>query len=578
MFLAVTLAAIGVGYVVRRSYLGVPGVHDDHFFEWLVGERWLGRLTWSESMTASHSGQLVPLGLEIYGRLIAWFGIESSAFSIFALLAHAFSAGMLVVLLRRPLGVLGAAVAGLLWAGVAIGRWDNTLLWRANVVLVWVPFTWLFSLWCLDVFHRSAHRRWLSLAVIAACLLVAQWNASVLFLPSLVLAYVTRSRGNSNKGIYAREMIAWIGLCLLGIVAAWIGLRWAKQGVPTAMASPGEWLAMGWVVPSFFAVGLADATFWSATQWATKDLVEKSLVLTGFLMLMLLTPRRAWATLSVMVGTGLLYATAVVVLRADLGADVILTSGRYFSIPLLVLCVASGGIVAGIDERLQSPRARRFFIAGGLIALLGYFVHQHSVAQEARRQFDSLWADSLKISRSHRELVHALARRADPDEPLLVPDLPLNIPPVARPFPLSTLAVILGQETSARLRVKPIVELTPTELRQVSRRLGEIDSPLAREWQALIRATKEDSRAITWMVKWSASTGSRLPTDLVKRDGPREYPMSAWAEVLLGKQADSLDWNGSTEERMTLLSRLKNESGPEARFWVDLLTQAPTTH
>jgi hypothetical protein len=578
-FGAVSLLAVLLGWIVRPGYLGVPGVHDDHLFEWLIGEHWLGRLSAWEMFAVSHSGQLVPLGLAIYEQLMAWLGVESSSFSIFALVAHSAAAGMIYVYLKPRFGGLGAGVAAFLWAGSAIGRWDNTLLWRANVVLVAVPFTWLLALWSLDQYQQRGGRRWLALSVVASVVVIAQWNAGVLLLPAVVMqAGWLGSRKLLVSEDRSRLLVRWLllgGVLAIGLGGAWLGLRVASRGVPSDWGALERWPLVGWVAPSFFAVGLGDWTFWNGSGWGTNDLRSKWLVFVGLLVLTSWArPRDSWVLLLFGM-TGLLYTAAVALLRADLGGEVILTSGRYFTVPILVLSVWLGGLVSGLEARFRDPMVRRSIWTVIAMTLGWHVFHQRMVAAEAAAQFDGLWRESVATLEVKRQGARELARLGSEEEPMPVPDLPLDVPPVAGPFALSTLVAVMEDDVGRRLRLVAVGELSASDLQRASRSIAKLPAPLSREWLSLARSIQEDARSLRWLSRWSSEQKERilLPA-MVRRYQQREFAWSDWSDVIMGTNALAFGWGASKEQTQDLMKRLQASPDGEARVWLERLEQA----
>ncbi len=566
-------AAVGFAWLLDSNSLRrSPRVHDDHLLEWMSGEWSLGRMTLWETVISSKSGQVTPLGALIYDRLLRTFGPGHWAFSIYLLVCHSISAGMLFFVLRERLGWLGSLVGSLFFGLLALGRWDNTLLWTANVEVALVPFLWLTSIACIERYRATGRAGWVIAALFSMAMMLAHWNASVLLLPTMILAWWGRSEANHRMSRV--WLLGWLFLLIAGLLLAVSGMMRSTYGIPSDLDRLERGVFALKSAPAFFAVVLADATAWHGHGLATEGFPWKWIPLVGVISLLMMA-RRDGRKLAIFFGlTGLIYAAAVGWLRADLGSDVVLTSGRYYTIPLLVVSVWMAAIVDGWDWRVGKLGMSGMLAAGLVIVMGAHALHQRRLAEEAAGQFHALWKDPIEAFDRKKSLVRELVRSSPSGRPLVMADLPLDVPPVVRPFALSTLVAILEPSVRARMSIVPMRTLSLSTWSDARRLLAEIDLPEAMEWRSLIREMQEDLQAIEWLNQWGEKKGRivRVPA-IVKRYGEREYSLADWARVIAGEDLSNIDWKGTDSDRLPLREELEREADPMSRVWLEWLSR-----
>jgi hypothetical protein len=519
----------------------------------------------------SQSGQVTPLGTMIYGGLLRTFGPGHSAFSIYLLVCHSLCSGMLWVVLRQRIGWLGSLSGSLFFGMLALGRWDNTLLWSANTLVALVPCFWLFSIWGIEQYRATGRAIWVVASLVSTALMLAHWNASILLTPTMILVWSLKGTGIHRVSRY--WLFGWLILLVAGLVLVAGGLTQASHGVPNDLGrlDRGDFALRS--APALFAVVLGDATAWHGHGLATEGFPWKWIPL-AIVVLLLMTASSAGRTLAIAFGlTGLIYALVVGWLRADLGGDVVLTSGRYYTIPLLVVSVWLAAIVDGWDS-WTSKLGMSGVLLGGLLILLGaHAFHQRRVADEAAGQFYILWKDPIEAFDRKKKLAGELAQLVPNDRAVVMADLPLDVPPIARPFSLSTLVAILEPSIRTRMKIVPMKRLSLSTWSDARRLLAESDSPEAKEWRSLIREMQEDLRAIDWLEKWGEKKGRvvRVPS-IVKKHGGREYSLADWARVIVGDELSKIDWNGTESDGLSLREELGQETDPMARTWLGWLS------
>jgi hypothetical protein len=560
-----------LGFLVRQCYLSVPGVHDDRTIEWLIGEQRLGRLSWRDMLTTSQSGQVVLLGLLEYRALLDVFGQHSNAFGLHLHLAHSLTAGAIYLLCRTRMGWFGALVASLFYASLAIGRWDNTLLWRANVEIALAIPCWVASLWGMERYRQSGAIGWAMVSLGSMAGALAHWNVGVLLLPSLLLLWWCPGEPAVRQG-NSLWLWGWVGLVLLGMVIVGRGISAAEQGIPHDGTRIGRWLFAASTGPSLFAVVAGDLIGWGARGLGSEGLFFKWMTLLTLVLFGLgIATRPARWLVGVVCISVVGYATAVAWMRADLGSDIVLTSGRYYTLPLLSLSLFVGAGLDGLNRWITIDSVRR---CGALILvfLAGLHLHhQREIAFEAERQFGSLWSGPLASYEMHQRVLRDLAEKTSPAHPILMADLPLDIPPVPRPYALSTLAAVMQHELQGRIECRPIASLSLAEWGPARQRLVErsaVSDSTARDWLSLIRVAQEDARALVWLERRARDRHRvvRIPP-LVRKVEGREYRLRDWARVLMGEGDGWVDWDGTPADAESLREWMGNASNGEAQTW-----------
>lgn len=569
--LAVTLLAFPLGSFVRHEYSSSPAVHDDRYFEWLIGETWNGRMSRAETTLISHSGQLTPLGALHYELFLWEFGVDHPAWHIYLNLVHGLSAGLLYALLRQYLaGWVGPAVASLLWCAVAIGRWDNFGQWLGQLTIaptpVWLLLAMLFTARLRD--HRSL---WTALWVgIASLLCVLQWNIGAILLTALPAQFLLDRGWKTWRP--AAILIAgtgWILAIAVGVGLTLFGLSAAHQGVPSDLLSLSRILSALSAAPALLAASAADLTFWSAARLGSEDLVGKYAVAVGIASgLFLARPCGRRAGLMFLMPVAI-YCLAASVMRIDLGWDAILTSGRYFYFPTLFWCVVIGAIADGVWSRVRSAwsvPAGALLLAGLLIP---HVIHQRAIASEARSQFRRLWEAQLDGHKELTQAVDALIESGSASDPVVFPEIPLAVPPVPGLYRLSTLIAIRLHGAPATVRIVPIDQMTDEERSRARRLTGTLPTELASEWVSVQRDLFDDYQTLQWLNEQAAGEGRVFRVPPVERMYGSAPVMLIDLVPIFGKNDfASLDLNGTEADRAPLKSWLsEHDSAPEARIW-----------
>ena len=390
--LAVFLAALVGGTVVRLPYLSCPMVHDDWVMQRVVGNWVTGRWTALEAGFTDYTNQTSFLWFFLYAGQLRLFGLDPVPWHLTTNFWHAASASLLFLLVAsylhsRP----AAATAAILWGLAAIGRWDNPLVWVIGQGYTIIPMLLLGAMVSQSKFATTGRARWGALSAALLLVMVMTWQISFFLLAAPAAQFLLLDRREPRRLGFLR----WFSILVPTILcAAAIVAHFHMMGRPPATGN-GSIPAAIPRVAEMLAVALANLTFWTAGPVESRDLPWK-LALAGAAALLLCLARPAGRRLVVV-----LAVPAVVLLlltnlrRAELDAEAVLSAGRYYYFPTLLWCAAAGAVVDGVARRRPARPRRLAPLVVGLAVLALYAHRQNSVASEATRQLHNLWGEKV---------------------------------------------------------------------------------------------------------------------------------------------------------------------------------------
>jgi hypothetical protein len=580
-FLLVVVASFILGTVVRLPYASVPSVHDDHYFEWMIGEIRHGRLTSFDAAFTSHSGQMAPIGFLTYQVIFDLFGRNPLPWHLFAGMMQAISAGLLFALLRRySTSWMGPLLASLLWGACALGRWDNALLWVAMVTTAWGPVLFLFAATATSHLRATYSVAWAYAAALATVCMILAWNATILFLPALLLQWLLLFRetpftGHPNDASYPAIprppawiwTIGWLIALVLSLVFSVWGLQQATQGVPHRLPPLHHWPTAIMGAISMLAVTASDLTFWTASALATDDLTGKYLVTILLLSGVFFLRPAARSIVLVILTAALTFSLATFLMRQDLGNDFVLTSGRYYSIPILFWCSYIGMVLDGLTSRIAVRSSRLMVGVAATVLLLLHLWHQSRIASLAVKQFDNLWTESIDRFddqwKTAQRLSEVCAR-----ERLRIPEIPIDVPPVKSIYRLSTFSRLADDTRSPHAEFVSIDRLSPDELMRIQRVLGSIDTSSARDWHQTIRSLHEDLNALYWLNDLAKANEEnyRLP-EVTFHYGDLDVSLDDLLRWAVTEPMTHLKSGGIEDDRERIIDQLIRVDHPFARYW-----------
>lgn len=563
--LGVVAFLLAVAATVEAPYLSLPHVYDDHTIQLVVGLTLTEKIDWFSFVLPPFNLHWVPLFKLTYLLETKLFGVAPRPWHLFTLINQSGSAAALFFLARRSWnGFLGPMVAATLWAGAAIGHWDNPLCW--------------FAVQCLPV---------ATAAMLVAMIGAANWSTSPRSSASLIIAVVTI--GGLYFGPYlvyvvAIALIAWretpLGqrrAALMAIAAPTILLAIAQAGFLLAAIHRKPSLATGSPPVaifertfSLFGVALANL----AAPWPVGDrwppfayLISASVV---GAVLIVAWRRNLALVLPIFVST-LLYLLAIGVSRSQQTVAETISSGRYLYAPTLFWCVTLGAAVSLLERRASRQTLTTFLVVGSLI---GYVAVQRHAAESTSAKFYAIHG-ATDIEPFGRQLAR-LRSIARSDR--VYPDIPLDVPPLRNAyFPLSVLAANTGR-IGPPLHFVSLHDASPEELRLFG------DSSLERpteldEWARTARAATPLIDRLHWLIAVARQDRRtiRLPDgDVVM--APLTIRLSDWLKfggfsrqgIVSVAPAKEI----SAKEEDDALAWLRSKTGPEAADWRRYLQEA----
>ncbi len=473
---------IGVSLLVQFSYLHIGHVWDDIRHLGLIGEIALGRLSWMEFFLRFHNEHFIGLWKVWY--LLTWqlSGTNPIGWHIGITLGHSFSAIFLYLTLRHfALDSPIPAVASFAWAGAAIGRWDNPLLWIAASHLSFAIMWLMAATWCMTKCREERGWYWWAIAMAASVTAaICTMGVTALMTVSLMVQFVWLHQGMKlpapKRGVW---FLAWFVPFACGTI--WQVYVLSRAHLPTTAGQ--ETVTIGGMLQgtmTLFSVALGH--LFSGLIWDTQAWGVALPVLVG---------AAAWAVVAydsrlrnvtiLLFLTCAAYTVVVARARANMPPDVLASFGRFLYVPTLSWCVVIAVAATSLVQRVVLKPSLRFPLSMALAC--GYLIQQSGLAAHSSQMFVELNHEVVNVLPDNVRLVEQLQSSLGNDtNSVEISDFPVFVRPLYQPF--SVLRAYARQENHGgdfRVVLRPIQELE--SLRNV---LQTIDNPEALRWLALL--------------------------------------------------------------------------------------------
>lgn len=576
--LAVLVVALVVGSIVRGPYWEADFAYDDRGIQYEMGMLLTGRTDLPEYLLVSYGEHLNPLWKLSYYALWRWQGLRPEAWHHFANVWQAVSSAALFLVLVRYLRLRSAAwVGSLAWAGVALGNWDDPLLWITAGNWVAAVACTLLAMAC--VAYADSGPRW-GVGVMAAAIVAATlfWSTSLALTLVVGLQIGLWARTSPGAARVRLWLLAWLvpwlalAIAVAVVVSGQLGRVERQRGfAPRAVVSH---------VPAQFAVALANQVRWKELQPGTADLPAKFALAGVVAAAAWLVGRRQRTLLLLFFALPLPFLVLVNVGRANFSLTEVLESARYQYIATLPWCTAAAVLAAAWrpSPRLWARGARGAVLAALLVTL---WMHQARVASAAAQRMANVWEIDNRQWHACGELLDQLALLAEADgQNVRLADIPLNLHHFeSMYFPVSAYAAVCRPGPSPGVEFVPPDEVSDRDLQHAQRMLARSTLPLAGCWRQLTEMVVDDARHLIWL----SEQAQRAEVSLHIRNGTLDYgPPSpdirrlighAFSRPPAGLSIGPVDTPGQ-EVPAELLAKLAADDAPAAEIWLDYLAGA----
>lgn len=581
---AVFFIAALVGAIVRAPYWDCPMVHDDWLIQWLLGLWWTGRTSAVGTLFAEFSDQVIPLWNLAYSAQLRVFGLNPVGWHLIALLFHSLSAALLyVVVVLYAKDRVAGLVAALPWGAVAIGRWDNALLWVGAAIMPLVLTLLLAAMATQRLWLETGYRRWAVLASVSLFTMVATWHITALLLSGVIAQWILLDRPLARgKGL------AWLGLMAPALLWTGFSTIWSRlfghPSVEVRYTLESLTLVLERTV-EMLSVALANLTFWSAGPLETSDLwykVALACVAAASLIFAAPTSRRLVLVFATPVGILLL---ALNTRRIDMPLAELLSGGRYYYLPTLFWCVVAGVAAQSLRRAFSKPRLASIPAAVVVTIVLAAFVWRQSViALNARTQFFDLWGSRIEQFQANVDMLNRI-RANGTGSPVVLPDIPLLIPAVEdHYYPLSVLAAISGWDPVDLNRFRRIDDMTEQEIKEAQGVFRSSGHSLGMEWSRTSARFAEDMRAVLWLEALANERGHDVAVPSMRLSYSERWngqtatpPLEECLRYGLSSPTPHLTIGGSDADTQALRALLSKSSRPEAETWRHWLAEDART-
>lgn len=566
-------AALAIGLVTRAPYLDLPFVEDDYDFLYQLGLARAGKLPTFFVLLAPQGPHPMFLWKTVY--FIEWrlFGLEPLPWHLVAAAIHALGVTALFIVLSRYLDSrLGAWTGALLWAGAAIGNWDNPHAWLMCGMIPLATTALLAAMALLPRIHDPADRGgpwWFALALTIALL---SWGDVLAFLPILALQWLILERPSGGS---VRPPRRWL---LAGVIpTVFLGAAQVALVVPQLNEAdrqrafdPAD---VAGRTAGQLGVALATLTHADLDPRAPNPVAPKIAIAVLAIAGIGLLPPRSRRVFLVFFLWGSLYAALTNIGGATIDFAAAVHSGHYLYLPTLSWSVLLGALAGAFIQRWP-----RLGTAGIVVAIAWFAVHQSQIARSTRAFTLATFAEPTQAFIDNRALLAELSGRSRAQgRPLRLVEFPVPLAAATSAgfWPASSFVAIADPGNDRKVEVVPLDRASDRDFSDLLRLLRGARSPLAPLWIERIERTRNYGQGFLWLSQFAARNGGiiELPDFWISEGSLRckAGPFLAFA-FESAPPGLVLSPNATRQRMLEWIQRLRASPDVAARTWVDLLT------
>lgn len=592
--------SLSLGALVRASYFNATFALDEVYFLEDIGLVRNGRLEFTSYLLTLNGGYLHLLAKLQFYALWYCFGLNPDVHQMTIALAHAISATCVFLLVRHYLArgpshdaesvvtassieasksdlstsaSLGAWVASLMWASLAVGGYDNTFLLIGSgeqaVSIMWLTLAMCFVTQC----HTHPIKSSIGMIFCATCSSLT-WGLGLSMAPALLVQYyVLEFPSRSPHESRWKWLLMWAGV--VGVISA---LHIALRAMVQEPSSAGEltW-NMPWRFLVQYAVSLGNLIGFSHAQAGNAIALKLALAL-GLLAVAVFKCTNSRRLLSVFLVATVGYVATLVIFRADRD----LFDGRYLFVPSLLWCVSCGIILAGLYDSFGTW-GRKSLVACVALAAFFFVYHQRAVAGAARAQFDEYLTVTAETLDGYSSLIERLEEHAERSgEVVRLPDFPIVVPPNFFPtyFPFSAWVAVSRKSPPVGIELVQADKMTPAEIEEAAVFLDGVGSLQSRQAAHALRTVVQDTRSLIWLSEFAKQNNTTISLPNFTFAYPElelSFPVSQCLSNAFQPSLPSLRVLSAGEAPSTdflaQLEQLESTGNSEAATWVAMLRQ-----
>lgn len=533
----VLLLTCGLSIFVRLPYFPMFFASDDMDFLVQIGLYEAGRINFVEYCIFPQGAHTMMLWKAIFLGEWKLFGLDPNAWHLVLAIVQGFSATALYFCARAwSINRIGAVTMALIWAGAAIGGWDNPTLW---LMCGMAPLAWFFFILVLREIAIVGKKgatprasRWAALRMSALYFLsILVWSDMLLMAPIAGLALLWRGITQQPWNVIASWVAAWAApLILLGPINVMLILPTIGSGGRLEERTP-------WTVASRtagqFGVSLASLTYGTVAypEIIESDAFAKSDALPA---VEPLWPKLIWAMCLLALaaftirGEAVRYvvifsmAVFVYLLIVNIGGIQLtfrdaINHGHYLYFPTLFWAVLVGAMFMSLENRLRGGR----LVTLAAIVVLGFFIaHQRSVAASTAEIQRVMFKSPTERFHTTSTILRMLSYQAERDGMVVeLPDTPLPLNSSSCPYwPLQAFVELTFPEGLSGVRIIPPHEVSSQQVALAADRLLALNESQARLWAVRMQQIYPLLSSLSWLIEASAEHPERIVCPNIRLD------------------------------------------------------------
>lgn len=533
----VLLLTCGLSIFVRLAYFPLFFASDDMDFLVQVGLYEIGRIDFLEFCAFPQGAHTMMLWKLIFLGEWKTFGLDPTWWHLVLAVMQGFSATALYFCARAwSINRIGAFTMALIWAGAAIGGWDNPTLW---LMCGMAPLAWFFFLIVLKEIAvvgkknlPASASRWAALRMSAMYFLsILTWSDMLLVAPVVLLALLMRGITRQPRSVLVSWAAAWaVPLLLLAPINAALILPSLGSGGRLQERTPLDVVSR---TAGQFGVALGSLTYANVTYpevldteaypdphaFSESELLWPKLLMAVVLLLIAGVASRGEAGRFVLV---FLTAVLIYLLLANAGGIALtfrdaINHGHYLYFPVLFWAVVLGTLISRLASRKRSIRPLTVIF---LPLLVIFVVHQRSMAATTAEIQRYMFAVPTERFKTTEAILRSLSHQAEQEGTSIeLPDSPLPLNSSSCPYwPLKAFAALTFPDGLPGVKIIPPEEVLEQQVLDAADRLQAENEPQADLWASRMQQIYPTLAALSWLIETSAEYPQRIVCPNVRLD------------------------------------------------------------
>ncbi len=519
----VLLLTCGLSIFVRLPYFPMFFASDDMDFLVQIGLYEAGRINFVEYCIFPQGAHTMMLWKAIFLGEWKLFGLDPNAWHLLLAIVQGFSATALYFCARAwSINRIGAVTMALIWAGAAIGGWDNPTLW---LMCGMAPLAWFFFILVLREIAIVGKKgatprasRWAALRMSALYFLsILVWSDMLLMAPIAGLALLWRGITRQPWNVIASWVAAWAApLILLGPINVMLILPTIGSGgrleerTPWTVASrtAGQFgVSIGTLIYGDVAYPeVLDTEAYPDCHAFTHPEPVLPKLLMAFVLLLLAGVASRGETRRFLVVIAI--AVVIYLLAANAGGISLtfrdaLNHGHYLYFPTIFWAVVLGTIASRLGS--GKPSIRLLTIVS-IPLLVAFAAHQRSVAANTAEIQHFMFAVPTERFKTTQAILHNLSLVADREGTSIeLPDTPLPLNSDSCPYwPLQAFVIVTYPNGLPGVEIISPEDVVEQQMVDAAEFLEAEGEPQADLWASRMQEIYPTLSALSWLIEKAA--------------------------------------------------------------------------